>query len=150
LYDVNTAADEVAREVRMAVGHLARQLRRLYSQAQGTEQVSFLELAVLVRLERDGPTTVGTLAAGERVTGQAVSAALASLRSRRFVDRIPDPLDRRRVQVSMNSAGRAVLDGRDQIVEGVMKKATREAFSDEELRCLKVAAALLERLAEVL
>jgi len=68
----------------------------------------------------------------------------------RFVDRIPDPLDRRRVRVSMNSAGRAVLDGREQIVEEVMKKATSEAFSDEELWCLKVAAPLLERLAEVL
>ena len=50
----------------------------------------------------------------------------------------------------MNSAGRAVLDGREQIVEEVMKKATSEAFSDEELWCLKVAAPLLERLAEVL
>ena len=56
----------IARDVRVAVGRLARQLRRLYGQGQAPGESSFLELAVLLRVERTGPSSASALATGER------------------------------------------------------------------------------------
>jgi hypothetical protein len=49
-------------------------MRQLYAQRSG-DQLTFIELAVLSRLHRDGPGSASRLANGERVTAQAVGAA---------------------------------------------------------------------------
>ena len=140
----------VARDVRVAVGRLARQLRKLYSQSQTPGDSSFLELAVLLRIERTGPCSASALAAGERVTSQAVSAALAGLRRRDLVRVTTDPGDRRRSLIEISEAGRETLERRERQVGDRLADVVTTGFSDDELERLRAAAPLLNRIADLL
>jgi DNA-binding MarR family transcriptional regulator len=106
-----TAPDPLARDLRLAIGRVARRLRRLYVDA--AEGLSFLELAVLHRLDRDGPTSPGTLAGGEGVTSAAIAATLTSLEAQGMVVRERAPGDARRVVVTISAAGRRSLHDRE-------------------------------------
>jgi DNA-binding MarR family transcriptional regulator len=140
----------VARDVRVAVGRLARQLRKLYSQGQAPGDSSFLELAVLLRTERIGPCSASTLATGERVTSQAVSVALAGLRRRGLVRVTTDPSDRRRSLIEISEAGRETLKRRERQIGDRLADVVTANFSDGELECLHAAAPLLNRIADLL
>ncbi len=140
----------IARDLRIAVGRLSRQLRRIYGQAQADDETSFLELAVLLRVERAGPSSVSALASSERVTAQAVSAALAGLRRRGLVDLTTDADDRRRSRVEINEAGRLLLAARELQVGDRLTEVVTASFSAAELASLAAAAPLLDRLADLL
>jgi DNA-binding MarR family transcriptional regulator len=142
-------ASRIARDLRLGVGRVARRLRQLYAQG-GDGQLAFIALAVLSRLQREGPASASQLASGERVTAQAVGVAVADLERRRLVGRAPDPGDRRRSVVSLTDAGRAALSGREQRVLDRMVAAVEDGFTPAERRRLAAAAPLLERLAELI
>ena len=99
-----TAPDPLARDLRLAIGRVARRLRRLYVDA--AEGLSFLELAVLHRLDRDGATSPGALAGGEGVTSAAIAATLTSLEAQGMVVRERAAGDARRIVVTISAAGR--------------------------------------------
>jgi DNA-binding MarR family transcriptional regulator len=140
----------IARDVRVAVGRLARQLRRLYGQGQAPGESSFLELAVLLRVERIGPCSASAVATSERVTSQAVSVALAGLRRRGLVRVTTDPGDRRRSLIEISEAGRETLERRERQVGDRLADVVTASFSDGELECLRAAAPLLNRIADLL
>jgi len=140
----------VARDLRIAVGRLSRQLRRIYGQDQADDEPSFLELAVLLRVERTGPSSASALATSERVTSQAVSAALAGLRRRGLVSLTTDAEDRRRSRVEISEAGRLLLAAREQALGDRLTEVVTANFSATELDCLAAAAPLLDRLADLL
>jgi DNA-binding MarR family transcriptional regulator len=139
----------VARDLRLGVGRLARRLRQLYAQG-GDDQLAFIALAVLSRLQRDGAASASELATGERVTAQAVGAAVVELHRRGLVERTPDPRDRRRIVLSLTAAGRSALSGREQQVLDRMTTALQAGCTPAERRRLAAAAPLLERLAELI
>lgn len=147
---MQSESPRIARDLRIAVGRLSRQLRRIYGQAQADDETSFLELAVLLRVERIGPSSVSALASSERVTAQAVSAALAGLRRRGLVDLTTDADDRRRSRVEINEAGRLLLAAREQQVGDRLTEVVTTSFSAAELASLAAAAPLLDRLADLL
>jgi DNA-binding MarR family transcriptional regulator len=142
-------ASKVAPDLRLAVGRLARRLRQLYALRRG-EELTFIELAVLSRLHRDGPASASRLANGERVTAQAVGAAVAALHQRGLVQRTPDPHDRRKTIVSLTDPGRSALTLREQAVIDRMVQAVASGYTPAERRQLAAAAPLLERLADLL
>lgn len=142
-------AARIAHDLRLGVGRVARRLRQLYAQGD-EEQLAFIALAVLSRLQRDGPASASQLASGERVTAQAVGSAVADLHRRGLVERAADPGDRRRTVLSLTGAGRAVLSGREQRVAHRMAAAVEAGYTPAERRRLAAAAPLLERLAELL
>jgi DNA-binding MarR family transcriptional regulator len=114
------------------------------------DQLSFTELAVLARLDREGPATARQLANGERVTAQAVGAAIGALHRRGLVERTPDSRDRRKTIVSLTDPGRAALTIREQTVIDRMVQAVESGCTPAERGRLAAAAPLLERLAELL
>jgi DNA-binding MarR family transcriptional regulator len=142
-------ASKVAHELRLAVGRLARRLRQLYAQGRG-DQLTFTELAVLSRLHRDGPASASQLANGERVTAQAVGAAIRALHQRGLIQRTRDARDRRKAIVSLTDPGRTALTVREQAVIDRMVGAVASGYTTVERRRLAAAAPLLERLAELL
>ena len=93
----------LARDLRIAVGSLARRLRQLHAEGGEDDALSFIELGILARLARDGASTTTRLAAGERVTSQAVTAALRELVPHGLVQRVPDPDDGRRKVLTLLS-----------------------------------------------
>ncbi len=112
--------------------------------------VTFTEAAVLVRLQREGPTSPGTIAGRERVTSQAITAVLSELRRRGLVTRSVDATDRRKVAVAITDAGHHVLRDSEQAVFDALLHALIRSFTDSELAHLHASVPLLSRLADVL
>jgi DNA-binding MarR family transcriptional regulator len=138
---------DVAAALRDSIGLLRRRLRQV--KAEGAAGgVTLPESAALVRLDRGGPATSSVLARQEQISPQSMGATLAGLEGRGLVGRQPDPLDGRRVVISITEAGRQVLrDRRDEHTQ-LLAGALAAGFTPDEVNVLRAAAPLLERLAE--
>jgi DNA-binding MarR family transcriptional regulator len=137
---------EAAQELRVAIGRVARRLRRLYA-TERDSAASFIELAVLVHLDREGATSPTSLAAAESVTSQAIAAIVRDLERRALVQRSGDQNDRRRVLVGITTAGRELLMSREHVVVDAMVRALADGYTPAERRRLESAVPLLNRLA---
>jgi DNA-binding MarR family transcriptional regulator len=137
--------DEVARALFVNMGLLRRTLRA----AGAPGDMTFSEIAALVRLERGGPATSAELARLEQISPQAMGATLAGLEQRGLVARSADPSDGRRVVMSVTDAGLDVVrKRRDVRVDQIA--AALGGFTRTELRQLLAATPLIERLAHSL
>jgi DNA-binding MarR family transcriptional regulator len=135
----------LARDLRLAVGRVARRLRRMY--VDTGEGRSFLELAVLHRLDASGPTSPGALAGDEGVTGAAVAATLTQLAAQRLVTRSKAPEDGRRVVVTITAAGRRTLQHREVASLSRIEQVLRDRLSAADRARLAAAIPLLEKVA---
>jgi DNA-binding MarR family transcriptional regulator len=135
-----TAASTVRRSVMSLV-------RRLRLERQPGGRTS-LELSVLGHLHRRGQLTPGDLATAERVQPQTLTRALASLETAGLIARVMHPHDGRRVLVGLTEAGLAALRRdmaeRDSWLAGAMAAT----LTTTELEVLRLAAGLLERVAD--
>lgn len=136
-----------AQDLRLAIGRVARRLRQLYA-TEREGAANFIELGILVRLEREGPTSPSTLAAGEGVTSQAVAGVVRDLERRALVERAGGQTDRRRVAVAITDAGRELLMNREHVVVGAMVRALADEYTAAERRQLESVVPLLNRLAK--
>lgn len=141
---------ETASALRLATFRLARRLRSVRALDRHNAAMSDAQLAVLGALHAHGRHSLTALAERERVTAPTMSALVTGLGEQGFVTRIPDDADRRRVQVEITPAGEAVVAA---IVERrtalLMAEITALGFSDDELRTLHAASALMRKLAEL-
>ena len=135
---------DVAGALRASIGLLLRRLRQV--QAEG--ELTLPESAALTRLDRGGPSTASALARLEQISPQSMGATLAGLETRGLVERRPDPRDGRRVVLSVSETGLKVLRGRRGARTEKLAQALTAGFSRAEIRQLRDAAPLLERLAQ--
>jgi DNA-binding MarR family transcriptional regulator len=106
------------------------------------------ERTALSCLDRSGPTTSSTLAREVQITAQAMGTTLGALRARGLIERRPDPVDGRRVVLTVTKAGvQALKDKRNARIELIAQALTGDAFTPTELKRLAAAAPLLDRLA---
>lgn len=138
-----------AQDLRLAIGRVARRLRQLYA-TEREGAASFIELGILVRLEREGPISPSTLAAGEGVTSQAIAGVVRELERRALVERAGGQNDRRRVTVAITDAGRELLMNREHVVVGAMVRALANEYTPAERGQLESVVPLLSRLAQKL
>lgn len=135
---------EAAVAVRTGATRLARRLRLERSGPGET----LLRLSVLAHLSRRGPMSAGELADADRLQPQSLTRTLASLEHDELVTRTADQADRRRSVLMITSTGLAVLAQdmreRDSWLAGAMAGQLTQA----ECRILRVAAELMDRLAE--
>src|SRR5215204_4573852 len=96
---------ETAGRLRIAVARLARTLRR-----QNVGSLGPTLDAALATVERDGPLTLGELAAAEQIAPPSVTRIAAKLEDAGYVVRRFDGQDRRVCRVEITSAGRRQLD----------------------------------------
>ena len=136
-----------AQDLRVAIGRVARRLRQLYA-TERESAASFIELGILVRLAREGPTSPTTLAAGEGVTSQAIAGVVRELERRALVERTGGQTDRRRVAVAITDAGRELRKSRENAVVDAMVRALADEYTPPERRQLQAAIPLLNRLAK--
>jgi DNA-binding MarR family transcriptional regulator len=137
--------DRVAGDLSASLGLLVRRLRQVHVDGD----LTLSQASVLVRLERDGPSTPGALAAREQITPQSMGAILSALQESGLVSRSGDPSDGRRVFVSITGAGRESLQGvRDEKARRLARAMT-EGFSPTEQRQLIEAIPLLQRLGQL-
>lgn len=143
-----TASDDdlhlTAAELRMATFRLARRLR-----SARPDGVSDAQLAVLGTLRMHGRRTITALAERERVTAPSMTNLINGLEEQGLVSRTPDEEDRRRVQVAITDAGSDIVERtiqrRDELLVDEMVHLD---LTDEELRTLRDASALMRRVAE--
>jgi DNA-binding MarR family transcriptional regulator len=141
--DVTTLDDAtLASSLRTSVMRLARRLRGQRSDAS----LSLPELSALATLEHRGPMTPTELALHEKVRPPSITRVLAALSQQGLVTRHAHPSDGRQAVVAISEAGRALIK---------VDRARRDAWlsrrfaelEPDELQSLRVAASILERLA---
>ncbi|KHK95680.1 MarR family transcriptional regulator [Microbacterium mangrovi] len=105
--DTDTAEStaETAQAFRMATFRLARRLRA----QRAVDTMSDGQFAVLVALKKDGPHTLGELAARERVTAPSMNRTVNCLEESGWLTRTPDEVDRRKVNIELTDEGLAVV-----------------------------------------
>ena len=91
-------ADEISR-LRLALLRVARRLRQ---NASGMTQS---QLSALASVQRDGPLTIGGLAAIENVQPPSISRIVGALEGEGWVARVADPTDGRAALVQITAAG---------------------------------------------
>ena len=140
----DTHISTVATELRVLVGQLKRRFREKVNLGDLTSS----QLAVLRRLDSDGPATVTTLARAEGMRPQSMGANIAALESAGLVSGAPDPNDGRQTILSLTAAcrekvkvGRIACD--DWLIEAIEKN-----LSSTEQHELAQAIELLKRLVE--
>ena len=133
-----------AREVRQSVVRLARRLRT-QRQEHG---VGNLGVSVLSQLHRHHALTPRALAQAERVTPQTLTRVLAALEERELVLRRGDPNDGRQSLLELTPAGLDVLHRDAALREEWLAAAMVTELTPAELQIVRVAAGLLDRLAD--
>jgi DNA-binding MarR family transcriptional regulator len=129
-----------ASELRVVLGQLVRRLR-------AEHRFPLLHGAVLGRLDREGPRSIGDLAVSERVRPQSMAQAVADLESSALVGRSPDPADKRRVLIELTAEGRAALEEDRRNRVGWLVSAIEE-LEPEDQEVLGRATGILSRLAD--
>lgn len=107
-----------------------------------------LELSVLGHLHRRGRLTPGEIAAAERVQPQTLTRTLTSLAGAGFISRADHPQDGRRALLALTGAGLAALRADMAERDSWLESAMTATLTSTELEVLRLAAALLERVAD--
>jgi DNA-binding MarR family transcriptional regulator len=133
-----------ATAVRQGTTRLARRLRIERPEPGQTA----LELGILARLHRRGPTTPGALATAERVQPQSLTRTLASLERQHLAVRQPDDRDHRRSLLAITDAGRQALARDMGQRDAWLAEAMAGRLTQAEQELLRIAGGLLDRLAD--
>ena len=132
----------IAHEFRETLGRVIRRLR-----AEGG-QPPVGQMAVLGRLDREGPASTSDLAAAERMRPQSMAQTVRDLESAGLVSRRPDPDDGRRALVELTPAGLERLHSTRARREGWLAELFEREFTAAERETLRAALPLLRRIAD--
>ena len=142
--DIADSAAVAARDLRVVVSRLRRQLRCLAVDMDLTPS----QTAVLTRLWKEGASSASALAGAERVRPQSMATIVAALEQRGLIERTPDPEDGRRQVISLTETGRQRAESDRQGREEWLARAIHERYSESERRTILHALSLLERLTD--
>ena len=133
-------ADAAAR-LSVAIGRLVRVLRRGAPDGIGPGSVS-----ALATLVREGPMRLGDLAVRENVSPPTLTRIVAGLGAAGYVQRTPDPEDRRAVRVAATGLGEGLVQGIGSARLAVLAERISR-LTDQDRRVLLDALPVLEALA---
>jgi DNA-binding MarR family transcriptional regulator len=140
-----TGADlgELAARLRLAVARLHRRTRQ-EAVSEG-DDVSPSRLAALATVEKQGPITLGALAAEEQVQPPSMTRIVARLEEQGLVTREVDESDRRVARVGITPAGSELL-AVTRTRRNAFLAQRIDRFTDDERAALAAALPLLERI----
>jgi DNA-binding MarR family transcriptional regulator len=131
----------LASELRVVLGRMVRRLR-------AETRPGMTQMAVLGRLDRDGPQPTGQLAKSEGVRPQSMSQTVAELEAGGLVSRSADVTDGRRSLVALTDAGRRALHLDRAQREGFLAELIDQRLNAEERDLLEQAVELLKRITD--
>ena len=131
----------LAHELRETIGRVVRRLR-------AEPGPSVARMAVLGRLDRDGPSSISALAVCERMRPQSMAQIVHDLETAGLVSRRPDPADGRRAFVELTAAGLDTLKSTRASRETWLTEALERELDAEERALVHEALALLRRIAD--
>ena len=138
--DMEVRTAELAAEIRLLVGRLARRLRQ-----EATAGLTPSQLSALASIERLGPLQLGDLARVESVAPPTLTRAIARLEEDGMVRRRPDPSDGRAVLVEATGAGRRALRDLRRVRTAFLAERLGTLTEDDRLVVAR-AVGLLDRL----
>jgi DNA-binding MarR family transcriptional regulator len=133
---------DLAARLRLVVTRLARQLRQ-----RAVVDLTPSQISALATIDRNGPVTLGELAALERVQPPSVTVVVTRLEEKGLVVRRTDPRDRRVSRVETSKDGRKLLARSRSRKDAELDRRLR-SLTDEDRATLAAAASILERLVE--
>jgi DNA-binding MarR family transcriptional regulator len=138
------AALIAAGELRVILGKLKRRLREEYNAGDFT----LSQLAVLSHLDRNGPSTVTTLAKAEGVRPQSMGATVATLEAAGLVTGSPDPNDGRQTVIHITPLCRKKIDAARAAKQDWLFRSIKAKLTSAEQEQLANTVQLLKRLVE--
>ncbi|HWW80946.1 MAG TPA: MarR family transcriptional regulator [Steroidobacteraceae bacterium] len=138
----NAAA--AATELRVLVSQFKRRFREKVNLGDFTSS----QMAVLRRLDSDGPATVTSLARAEGMRPQSMGANIAALEAAGLVSGVPDPNDGRQTILSLTAACKERVKVGRMACDDWLLEAIQKSLSAEEQWELEKAIELLKRLVE--
>jgi DNA-binding MarR family transcriptional regulator len=137
-------ASALAGDLRALVGKLKRRLREQANAGDLTPS----QVSVLLRLEREGPTTMSNLARAEGMRPQSMGSAVALLEAAGFVSGAPDPNDGRQTILSLTDTCREwIREGRAARQDWLFR-IIQSRLSPREQKDLAATVELLKRLVD--
>jgi DNA-binding MarR family transcriptional regulator len=137
-------AADIACELRIVLGKLKRRLREHANKGD----MSLSQMAVLGYLDREGPSTVTTLARAEGVRSQSMGATVAALEKAGLVSGAPNPADGRQIMLSLTTKAREWIKASRAEREDWLSRAIRAHLTPAEQEELAKAAALIRRIVD--
>lgn len=139
-------SDAAIDELTLAIGLLVRKIRT--KAPAESQDLSWTQRAVLVRLEKEGPTTTADLARAEGVKPQSMGTAIAALEELGLVERRPHATDGRQVHIALSAKGTAIRKTyrdakRSWLAQGI------STLSKQEQATLFAAGEIIKHLAEL-
>jgi DNA-binding MarR family transcriptional regulator len=138
-------AATLAAELRAVIGQLKRRLRE---QSKRPGDLTPSQVAVLLRLEREGPATSSSLARSEGMRPQSMGAVLAPLEAAGLVNGTADPSDGRQTLLSLSDQCREWMREGRAAREDWLFRTLQARLSLEELQALATSVELLKRLVD--
>jgi DNA-binding MarR family transcriptional regulator len=132
---------ELAHDLRETLGRVLRRLRAEPGPPLG-------QMAVLSRLDREGPASISDLAAADRMRPQSMAQTVHELQRAGLVSRRPDPADGRRSFVELTPAGLETLKATRARREDWLTRALDSELSADERELVRRTLALLGRVAD--
>jgi DNA-binding MarR family transcriptional regulator len=137
-------APALAAELRVLVGRLKRRLREQADAGDLTPS----QVSALLRLEKDGPATVSSLARTEGMRPQSMGTAIAALEATGFVSGAPDPNDGRQTMLSLTDTCRKWIKEGRAARQDWLARTIAARLSVQEQENLAATIELLKRLIE--
>jgi DNA-binding MarR family transcriptional regulator len=137
-------ASNLAAELRTIFGQLKRKVRH----HSGASDFTSSQIAVILRLEKDGPATVSSLARAEGMRPQSMSAVIAPLEELGFVAGAADPNDGRKTLMLLTEACKKRIEDGRAARQDWLAQTIQQKLSPQEQTKLSSALHLLARIAE--
>ena len=137
-------ASNLAAELRATLGPLLRKLRH-YSEQQA---LTTAQMAVIIRLEKDGPETLSGLARAEGMRPPSMSAVIAPLQEMGYVRKAADPKDGRKMLLSLTKACKKAIADERAARQDRLTQAIQQKLSPQEQKKVSAVVHLLARLNE--
>lgn len=137
-------AHAIAGDLRAVVGKLRRRFREHAILGDFTPS----QLAVILRLEREGPATVSNLARAEGMRPQSMGTLVATLEAGGHASGAPDPNDGRQTLWSLTESLRKSLKAGRTARQDWLSHRIEDRLTAAEQRQVVATLALLERLVD--
>jgi len=131
-----------------ALAALVPKLRRRLREHGTLGDLTPSQVAVLLRIERDGPATAARLAQAESMRPQSMGAIVAALQDLGFLESSPDPDDGRQTILSLTAACKKRIKANRAARRDWLSELIRTKLSAAEQRQLAQSIELLQRLAD--
>jgi DNA-binding MarR family transcriptional regulator len=142
------AESDTVAQIAEALSGLVGRLKRKLRERATLGDLSPSQIAVLLRLEREGPATSAKLAQAEGMRPQSMSAIVQALQGQDFIEAAPDPNDGRQLILSLTATCRKTIKANRATRRDWLAQAIQTKLSATEQKQLAASIELLKRIAD--